>query len=693
MAATPGFQFQSSYVDTGHGSKEVLGRMEMAWREGSPLWLQYQAEADIDSRMLAGDTEAFYSYGARTFNYWRRNQFTINLLRPKIQMIVGNQIKNRKTSVMIPQEIQFQEPCDELSKSLMWSMQNANAYNQISDAFEKSCGVGMSMIQHWLDYSKDPINGDVRSSVLNYTQIFTDPFMKRMDMSDCRYCWTRKWLSKDRIKILLPGREKDIDTVPVKGNSDGRFMYMPEAINYQQRNLLIYDEFWYQETRKKRMMLDQESGETFEWQGEDDEKDEFMRWSTQNGIRIKEIKTYVPTIRYAVVVQNTPMLDVEAPYGLDRYPFAPFMCFFNPEIPYMPHRIQGLVRNARDMAWAYNRRAKLELDYLEAGINRGYIYDESAVVNPDNLIDNKGNGQNIPMKAGRDINASIRDIPPAQIPPSWFQEKEVISRDISNMMQANEELMGQADDAKAGILEYLRQGANLTMLSPIFNKLDESQKIVSEIHVELMQKNWKPAKFARILGKDPHPLIKNKYFAKFDVQIVDGALTPTQQMLEFKQLFEMIQAGILPNSPEVQQVLIKTAPLQNKTDLLKAMETAAQAQAQAAQAQQQAEMMTAQAQAQLYQSQAKANDAIGNERNSKVEENRAMAIEKIKEAQSKNEQAELDKARAIKELSTIDLKHLQSALQILRLLEGEKEEKARETLNRLEPTQGSTPMA
>ena len=53
--------------------------------------------------MYAGDIEAFFNYGAKTYNYWRRNQFMVNVIRPKIEMIVGNQIKNRKTySARVP---------------------------------------------------------------------------------------------------------------------------------------------------------------------------------------------------------------------------------------------------------------------------------------------------------------------------------------------------------------------------------------------------------------------------------------------------------------------------------------------------------------------------------------------------------------------------------------------------------------
>lgn len=660
----------------------VLQRMESAWMESSPLWLQYQAEADVDARMTAGDQEALYTYGARTFNYWRRNQFSFNKLRPAIQMIGGHQRKTRKSSIIIPQDTQDQDAADDLSKSLMWSMQNANTFQQISEGFESAITVGMSMLYHWLDYRRDPLNGDVRSSVMRYSSFLMDPFFTRMDLSDCRYIWTRKWLSKDQIKLLLPGREDEIDAISSKGNTDGRFPYLPQAINYQQRNLLIYDEFWYQTSREKSLILDESTGETFSWEEEfNGDIEEFFEWAHPTGLKVKRIKETVPTINYAVVIQHQPMLDLQSPDKLDRYPFAPIMCFFNPEIPYMPHRIQGLIRNARDAQWAYNRRAKLNLDYLESGINRGYIYPEDVPINPDNLTDNRGNGMNIPIKAGLDPNM-LKEIPPGQLPPSWFSEMEVLEKDLNRMLQTTEELMGSADDDKAGILSMLRQGAGLTMLNPLFDKLDESQKNISQIHLDLMQANWKPGKFERILGKPPNPLVKNKYFSRFDISIVDGNMTPTQQWMEFQQLMELVQTGILPNSPEVQKVLLDTAPLQNKKRLLEALAQSAEAQAQAAQQQEQAQMQLVGEQTNLLRSQAQANRGIAEEREAKVLENRALALERVKEAEMKNQEAALDQAKAIKEIANIDLEQLQKAITILQSLSSINEQKAEEAVER-----------
>ena len=680
MASPSGIGYPQGYLGFSNASdNHILQRMEAAWQESSPLWLQYQAEADIDVRMAAGDQEALYTYGARTFNYWRRNQFAFNKLRPAIQMISGHQRKTRKSSIIIPQDTQDQDCADQLSKSLMWSMKTANSFSQISEAFESSITAGLSLMYHWLDYSRDPLNGDIKSSVMRYSSFLIDPFFKRLDLSDCRYIWTRKWLSKNQIKILLPNHAEEIDSINPAGNTDGRFPYLPEAINYQARSLLIYDEFWYADTRKKKLVLDENTGETFEWASTSEEMQEFFEWGSRNGIRMKKIIQEVPTIRYAIVVQHKPILEEESPDKLDRFPFVPFVCFFNPEIPYIPHRFQGLPRNARDAQWAYNRRAKLNLDYLEAGINRGYIYPEDVPVNPDSLTDNRGNGMNIPIKAGRDPNL-LKEIAPGQVPPSWFQEMEVLEKDLNRMLEVSDELMGSADDNKAGVLSMLRQGAGLTMLNPLFDKLDESQKNVSEIHLELMQKNWREGKFARILGEKPHPFIKNKYFTKFDVAIIDGNMTPTQQWMEFQQIYEMVQGQVIPNSPEVQQTLLELAPIQNKKKLMEALAQGQQAQAQAAQAQQQVQMQQLQAQTQLMDAQAQANYGIAQERRAKVAENQALAIERIKKAQGENEQAQYDKARAIKELATLDLEQIGKAVAILKVLTEESEEKAEEAV-------------
>lgn len=652
------------YYDNGvDGDQSIRQRMEDIYEENSSQWLQYMYEGDIDTRMYSGDTEAIYSYIGQTYQYYKRNQINFNKLRSIINMVSGYQRKTRKTSVIIPQEPADQMGADQLSASLLWSMQRANTFPLISQAFENSCITGINLMSTWMDWTSDPVNGDIKSSVWAYNSFLMDPYFKKLSLDDCNYIWTRKWVTKDQAKIMLPKREREIDSLSSSGSRDAKFPYQPESLNYQERGLLTLDEFWYRDARKEKMLLDRNTGETHKWRGKKENLDRFLAQYPQ----VTTINQIIPTVRYAVVINDKVMVDGPNPYNIDKYPFVPFVCYFHPEIPYFPQRIQGMIRNLRDAQWTYNRRMRLNLDQLEAGISRGVKFIEDSLVDPEDAF-LSGAGRALAIKKGHSLD-EVQELQPPQIPPSWFQEIEKLDSDIMKIAGVNEELMGSADDDKAGILSMLRQGAGLTTLQPIFDNLDQSQKLLAQIYIDLMQNNWEAGKFQRILNDEPDPLIVSKYFSKFDIQIIDGALTPTQQTMEFKQLLEMIQAQILPNSPEVFEILMKTAPLQNKKDLIEAMAKQQQAAAEQQQQQSQLAMEELQAKANLANARAEADRGLGVERISRVEENRALAVERMEEAKKDRELADLNKAKAIKELTEIDLNQIQKAIALLQAIQ------------------------
>jgi hypothetical protein len=570
-------------------------------------------------------------------------------------MISGHQRKTRKTSIVVPQEANDQSTADQLSALLLWSMQKCNAYNAISESFEGGITAGMNLLATYLDYNDDPINGDIKVSNVSYNAFLIDPFFHKLDLSDCNYIWTRKWLSKNQIKSLLPGREDEIDALSNEGNRDGKFPYMPQSMNYFSRALLPYDEFWYMDSRPENLLLDQETGETIKWRGEEENLEAFLATYPQ----IKKIRKVIPSVKMAVVINQRTFFHGPNPYNVDCYPFVPFVGYFEPEIPYFHSRIQGIVRDLRDAQWSYNRRMRLNLDYLEAGISRGVKYIEDALVDPEDAF-LSGAGRAIPIKKGHTLD-EVQELTPPQIPNSWFQEIEKLQSDMLKISGVNEELLGSADDDKAGILSILRQGSGLTTLQPLFDNLDLSQKIVGSLFLKLMQNNFSEAKIERILNEPVSPLIKQKNFLKFDSAVVDGTLTPTQQMMEFQQLWEMYQAG-LPVPPDL---LLKNAPLQNKKDLMEAVEAQQQAQQQIQQQTMQAQQQETQARTDLAYARAEADRGLGLERATRVQENLELANERAAKAVEDRSDAALNQIRAIKELQDMDLDQIIKGLQIL----------------------------
>ena len=656
------------YVDN---DLNILKLMDYTYSKYITINQSFWSEADIDSRFKAGDQTLWNDiYG--NLPAFRKRQFNFNRIRRIINMISGYQRQHRKSTVVTPIESSDQMTSDQFTKLLFHAHKNAHTLETISDAFEGALTTGMNMLSVWMDYRNDPVNGDIKVDNVAYNGYLIDPYFKNKDLTDCNSIWTRKYLSRNQVETLLPGRSDEIKNFSGWGNRDGKFQFMPESYNYGMQDLLIYDEFWYLDSRKQKMLCDPTTGEVMEWRGQDEDLDEFRRMYKQIVVLDQEI----PTVKLAIVVQGKVMYNGENPLGIDRYPFVPVWAYYEPQIPYFPWRVQGVVRGIRDAQYLYNRRRIIELDILESQITSGFIYKENALVNPKDVF-LQGQGRGLAIKADANI-ADVIPIQPPQIPPSMIQLSELLGKEVTEISGVSEELLGMADDDKAGVLSMLRQGANLTTLQTLFDNLDQSQKLLGDLEIRLMQQNWTPGKIRRILNEEPSPQFYNRAFGKYDAVVEEGLNTSTQRQMQFAQLLQLREMGV----PVPTEVLIKNSTLQGKDELVQAIQAQEQQQAQMAQAQQEAQTQVLHAQIKDLEAKAMANEGLGVERASRVQENRALAVERLAAADKDHDQAILDQARAIKELSSIDLDQLEKAVNILKMMQGEpeKEEKGKKKI-------------
>jgi hypothetical protein len=145
-----------------------------------------------------------------------------------------------------------------------------------------------------------------------------------------------------------------------------------------------------------------------------------------------------------------------------------------------------------------------------------------------------------------------------------------------------------------------------------------------------------------------------------------GFNTESQKQLQFAQLMqlqELLGPGVLPA-----KTLIDAATLQDKQKLIDDIEAQQQQQQQAQQAQQQSEMAEQQARIQLSQARAVADQGLGLERVSRVEENHELAVERRAKAKSDESQAILDLAKAMHELEGIDIEHMHKLVSIMQMM-------------------------
>lgn len=648
-------QLGPQYYNESH--KDILSRMESSYAESITINQSFWGEADTDTRFFAGDQSLWNDlYGNLPAN--RKRQFNFNRIRRIINMISGYQRMNRKSTIVVPVENGDELTADQFSKIFIWLANQEGVLETISDSFEGACVTGMNLLHCWMDYRQDPVSGNIRVDNCQYNSFLIDPYFRKEDLSDCNFIWKRTFLTKRECLSLLPDQKDEIMGLQGQDNRDGKFQFMPESYNYGLKNLLTYDEYYYRDYRSQRMLVDSQTGESMEWRSKNEDG---LRDFLSAYPQVTVVEQEVPTTRLAIVVQGKVMYDGPNPMGIDKYPFVPVFTYFNPQMPYFPWRIQGIVRGLRDAQYLYNRRKIVELDILESQITSGWKFKENALVNPKDALNLSGQGRSLVLKDEAQMT-DVEQIQAPSIPAGMFELSKALGQEVQEISGVNEELLGSAIDDKAGILAQLRQGAGLTTLRGIFDNLDRAQKLLGSLFIDLIQANFTPGKVKKILnGQEPAPQFYNKAFGIYRAVVEEGLNTSTQRQMQFAQLLSLKEAGV----PVPDETLLDACTLQNKTELIQKIQQMQQQQAQMQQQQAQAQTQEVIARANLADARAEADRGLGMERLSRIEENRALAVERKAEAAKDEEIGLLNTIKAVKELEGVDLEHLERYINIL----------------------------
>ncbi len=652
----------NAMYDTGDlGKQQMVDAFYQRNIDSNQSWWQ---EADLDTRTEVGDFDYFFDAFNIPVN--RRRQFSFNITRPVVNVVDGFQRDNRKSIIAVPIENANQKTADQFTKALMWLNRDISLSDTISTAFHGSLVTGMGMLHVWIDYRNDPINGDLRCDYRHYNSILMDSYFKQPDMSDADGILTRSFITRGEALSMNPGKEEIIESIQTRGADDGRFQYMPQTYRYDRSHLLAYDEFYYRAYRKQKLITDTKTNLSYEWRnGSDKDMRDFVAQFPQLAIR----ETLVPTVKLATLLNGKTIYDGPSPLGTDDWPMIPVFCYFNPQNMYYQWRVAGIVRGARDAQWLYNRRKVIELDMAESQITTGWIYKENALVNPLDIYQLSGQGKGLALKHDAQMT-DVQQIRPVAIDPSFFQLSDNLKSDVRLITGVNEELLGSGEDDIPGIRSMLKQGAGLRTLKKVFDQLDLAQKLVGRVLLRAMQTNYGPEKIRRIIQEEPTQEFFDKVFGRYDIAIEDGFNTTTQKQLQFAQAVELRQLGVQISDEQ----LLNMATMQNKDEIIKEMQEQKQQMSQMQQQQMQLQQQQAEAQLRGTHAKATADEGLGVERMSRVQENEQLAVERNakaivdkSQAQLNQEQSVLTMAKAMKELETIDLANFEKFVSLMHM--------------------------
>ncbi len=658
-------EYSLGYIDPSDIQAKDLKQM-MDWfyqsnyTANSTLWMQ----GAIDKRFKVGDQNLYNQvYGQNSQNVQR---FFFNLVRRNENMICGFQRKNRKSTITIPIGESDDPVADDYNKVMRWCDDRDGFQEYLSQSFEGACDTGETLLHLYPDYTFDPISGDLFTDCVAYNNYLIDQYTRKQDLSDCNGIWRRRWTSKQGAKLLIPGYSKEIDKMKPGGMKDGRFPLQAELQNVAISNLFTYDEFYYRTTRPGKIILDPLSGEAVEWEEDETEEKDMMErvLAEQPWLKVQEVQ--IPTVKLIIALSGKIVYHGKNLLGIDPYPFIPVQCYIEQDIQAYAWRKQGIIRNLRDAQFLYNMRKVIELQILQSSLNAGWIYPVDVVPDPKCFRQSSGgDGFLIPLKSGHLPN-EIQRIEPVNIPQSLLELSKSLAEDITKISGVNEELLGAATDDKSGILSMLRQGAGLTTLQTIFDKLDYSQRLYGKIRLQAIRKNFSKGKIRNILGHEADPRFFTSHSQKYGVAVEEGNYSTSQRQMELQQLlhFKELGMGIADKS------ILRAAFITNKRQVIQDMEEQQQQQAQQVQTESQQKAQVDQAKIMQSMARAKADMAKEQDLLASTQERFAKIEDLHASAEHKSSQADLDMVKTMIELEDMDLANFRTNLELAEYIKG-----------------------
>ena len=600
-------------------------------------------QSNIDTLFYAGEQRFINSY----FNFnptYNAQTFHFNLIQQPLNTVTGYQRQHRKSINYTPIEGSHQESADDTTKLVTYANNYRNILEKMSTAYEQSAVAGMVMIQPYLDFTDDPVNGTLDLKVWSYNSFMCDPYFRQPDMSDGNFVWCQQYISKQEAMNYFPEKADLIKSMSGFGNRYGKFYFLPENYNLARNDLLVMSNIWYKSKRKKKVLYNHNDGITYEYT----DKDEHINDLVQATGFMEVIEMEVPTWKLCVTVNDQLMFIGNNPLGFDECPLIPVFWNYDPHVSQYDLRVRSLTRSMRDAQFLMNRRIILNHDISESSINSGWKRKENAVANPEDLR-YSGQGKDIIIKDHAEMT-DIEKIIPNAVPPSDMELASQLADFIFKTSGVSMENFGVGESAEklqSGLAIMLKQGAGLMVLQKYFDQWDVALKLLGKLEMRIIQNSWSPAKISRIIGKEATPEFLNKTFSKYDILVSEGLDTTIQQQQQFMQMLQLneVLEGMIPK-----KLFLKYATIQGKNEIIEAVEEQEKQQAEAAKEQMMIEHAKLEAELQLIQAKSINEVAMARERHGRGESNIGLFEERLSHIATNRSVSLKNKVEALEKL-------------------------------------------
>ncbi len=489
-----------------------------------------------------------------------RPVITFNRIAPIIDAVCGSEVSNRQETTYIPRELGDVAPNEILSGAAKWARDLCNAEDEESDSFRDATICGLGWTETRMDYETDP-EGLIYIERVDPMEVYYDPAAKKSNLVDARWVMRLQRMDRAVVEERWPDKADLIAEEPDKwADLDEMDSNSPQDIDPQTRyenkqtkegdkdQITVADYQWYERSYVWRVADPMTRQVTTL---EDDEYKVLQKRFGKFGMKLQGVK--LPKRRYcrAFFAGNVVLEQKEAPCP-DGFSYRAI----TGKRDRNTNTWYGLVRAMKDpQRWANKWLAQV-LHVINSNAKGGVIVEKDAVESASKFEEAWPRTDAVVwVKSG-----GVAKVLPRQAityPSGLDKLMEFAIASIRDVSGVNLELLGMADREQAGVLEYQRKQAGLTILAGLFDSLRRYRKDQGRMMIHFIREYISDGRLIRILSQGQQqyiPLIRDPQVAEYDVVVDDAPTSPNQKEKTFGVMSQLmpalLKAGI-PVPPEI----------------------------------------------------------------------------------------------------------------------------------------------
>lgn len=610
-------------------SPDDLARRARGWfleAMSHPLWANYIRESDEDIGFYVGGEGQWSKDGSREdldrIKAARRAAISVNHIKSIVDVLVGFERQNRYDMRAVPQGTEDDEDARILSWLLKFIQEQTETPETLSEGFKFGLIRGMACLGAEIDYTTDPVSGEIVVEVLTPGRdIIWDPHWRRYDLSDAAYVIRYRWVQVDELVAQYPElRDRILASVNTIAEAlttvtDPRTTDGPARDGYGATNLhplettsierqffdpthrrVLILQPWWMEYEPEHLVTDKARGkvDTFETA----EQARTLAASDKKNL------TYVRKLRRCVktgTVLATGSITLESgetPYenDADQYPYVPFIADRIDDV------IMGIVRNLKDPQRVENKRISQAVDIVGRYANLRPIVEEGSLINPETM-NNPYDPSVIQKRPGKPDPKFLTPEGLAQIVSMLVELSQTMKMEPREVSGVNSELQGVKSDATSGIAIARRQAQGQVIATPYFDNLRRTRKLLGQRLARRIQQSFTTEKVMRLISDTGAPVTvrlnpveasadritnRDEYQAwrrqeveagrphilrdvkalKYDVTIAESPTTPTARQGALLFLLDVVkQLPMLLKAPAVVDTLLELSDVPNRATI------------------------------------------------------------------------------------------------------------------------------